>query len=274
MVVLDFYKAPFPFEHCCLTLTDPHSLGKLHLCGKSTFVKVRNIVISWTYVSRENTFPVSRFTAFFFPLYRYIFILPILTVLYGDTVNQGIFPFIPWLFKGKMKHGKRIVWKSSYMVTQGSEPILHRFVTCQGKWNPCYFVSIFLVQPLEIEEIDSFPPPTSLQVKKSDSYKYIQPRHLIYIFKNSVGCYELSLLLNIQVPNSLPLVPWWLPTTVPGHRGTCAANVCWINLEHWESKEVQIWKGKDQITSSHFYFTNLKKKKKIIGKGTWNIWTV
>lgn len=73
---------------------------------KSTFVKARNTVIDWTCVPRKNTFHVSRFTAFFFYLCMYL-ILPILPVLYDDTLNQGIFPLIHWILKGKLKHGKR-----------------------------------------------------------------------------------------------------------------------------------------------------------------------
>lgn len=34
-------------------------------------------------------------------------ILSIFMVLYGDTINQGIFPFIHWIFKGKVRYEKR-----------------------------------------------------------------------------------------------------------------------------------------------------------------------
>lgn len=72
---------------------------------KSTFLKARNAVINWTRVPRKNTFQVSRFTAFFY-LYMYL-ILPILLVLCGNVLNQGIFLLIHWIFKGKLKHGER-----------------------------------------------------------------------------------------------------------------------------------------------------------------------
>lgn len=129
------------------------------------------------------------------------------------------------MFKGKLKHGKwRDALKELLHGNQRSEPILHRCVISQDKQNPCYFISILLFQHLEIErEIDSFLPPTSLQVKKSDYYKYIQTRHVICSLKNSVRSHGLPLLLNIQILNSLPLIYWWLPythTQCLAHRGT------------------------------------------------------
>lgn len=85
-------------------------------------------------------------------------ILPILIMLFGNTINQGLcFLFLFFFFhlstghlKGSMGRGE-IVWKSWYLVTQGSEPVLLDLWLSRASETPTISLSSLLAFCSEVK---------------------------------------------------------------------------------------------------------------------------